>query len=108
MRNEALNVGTGAPQREAPTVASRYWLAKHAYLCVARGQVVVLDLKRDKYLSVASPEELAPWVAGWPVAPRSASAAIVDCDPADPVIPASLLKLAKTGILTADLASGHS
>ncbi len=109
MRNESQNAVTHAPHREAPAIASRYWLAKHTYLCVARGHVVLLDLQRDKYLSVASPEELAPWVAGWPVASRSASAAIAEGGgPADPVIPASLLKLAQTGILTADPVSGKT
>jgi Transglutaminase-like superfamily len=110
--NETLNGGAGPSHREAPATAGRYWLARHVYLCVAHGHVVMLDLKRDKYLAVASPEELAPWVTGWPVASRplgEASSATADRDrPADAAIPASLSRLARDGLLTPDPARGKT
>jgi Transglutaminase-like superfamily len=109
--NEALHSGIGASLCE-PAPTRRYWLEKHVYVCVARGHVVILDLKRDKYLAVASPEELAPWVAGWPVGPRpsaEASGATVDPDaPTDSVTPASLSRLIRDGLLTSDPASGKA
>lgn len=110
MQNETLSAETGARHREAAAVASRYWLAKHAYLCVARGQVVLLDLKRDKYLSVPSPGELASWVSGWPVAPHlpteTPSVAGNSGGPAHSVIPASLSRLVRDEVLTSDPALG--
>lgn len=113
VQNETLNTaGTAASHREAPATANRYWLQKHVHLCVAHGHVVMLDLKRDKYLAVASPEELAPWVNGWPVglgSPGKASLAAVDHDaPADSAIPASLSRLVRDGLLTSDPTYGKT
>ncbi len=112
MRNESQNAVTHAPHREAPAIASHYWLAKHGHLCVARGHVVLLDLKRDKYLTVASPEELAHWVVGWPVAadaPGGESGIPAGHDgAAHPSAPVSLSKLVRDGLLTSDPACGKS
>jgi hypothetical protein len=36
------------------------------YICVAGGQVVLLDLVRDQYIAVLPPHRLARWVRGWP------------------------------------------
>jgi Transglutaminase-like superfamily len=111
VRNETLNAETGASHCvAAPT--RRYWLEKHVHLCVAHRHVVILDLKRDKYLAVASPEDLAPWVSGWPVASgpsAQASSATVELDaPADSVMPASLSRLIRDGLLTSDPARGKA
>lgn len=90
-------------------MASRYWLAKHVHLCTVYDHVVMLDLRRDKYLTVASPEELAPWVVGWPIAanPGEASASPVrHAGPAEPPVPTSLSRLVRDGLLTSDPAGG--
>jgi hypothetical protein len=50
------------------SVASQYSLAPNVFACVHRGTTVLLDLKRDKYISV-DPEtgaRLQGLVAGWP------------------------------------------
>jgi len=105
--NEAPNAGTAVPQCEAPVIIDRYWLAKHAYLCAARGQVVDRDLKRNKFLSVTSLEDLDSSVEAWLVASRSAGAAGVDrAAPADLAISASPSKLANAGVFTARPAVG--
>jgi hypothetical protein len=44
-----------------------YLLSPHVHICVAGGQVVLLDLARDEYLAVVPPHRLAGWVKGWPV-----------------------------------------
>lgn len=69
----------------------------------------MLDLKRHKYLAVASPEELAPWVAGWPVAAnpaREASGGVGRQTSRVTAIPALLSKLVRRGLLTPDPACG--
>jgi hypothetical protein len=43
-----------------------YLLSPHVHICVAGGQVVLLDLARDEYLAVVPPHRLAGWVKGWP------------------------------------------
>jgi len=49
---------------------SQYLLASHVYLCVTDDHVVLLDLKRDKYLGVSRGQmkALATCVKGWPAA----------------------------------------
>ncbi|MDB6044026.1 MAG: hypothetical protein JWM63_2577 [Gammaproteobacteria bacterium] len=46
-----------------------YFLSPHVHVCIAGKQVILLDLKRDKYLAVVPAHRLARWVRGWPVAP---------------------------------------
>jgi transglutaminase superfamily protein len=58
---------------------------------------VMLDLKRDKYLAVTSPETLSAWVAGWPVAANHAPDGSAD-RPA--TAPALLSTLIRDGLLT--------
>ena len=44
-----------------------YWLAAHVFVCCINDQVVLLDLKRDKYLALGSTHaELQGMVVGWP------------------------------------------
>lgn len=112
MQDEALNAaGTSASHRGSPTAPGRYWLAKHVYLCVAQRNVVMLDLRRDKYLAVTSPEKLAPWVAGWPVPSDLSRPAsnVAGWDLAtDLAPPASLSNLVRDGLLTSDPARGKT
>lgn len=48
----------------------RYSLAPHVYLCVTDDHVVLLDLRRDKYMGVSREHmaAFAEWVRGWPTA----------------------------------------
>ncbi len=50
------------------TRARQYLLAEHVHLCVTDDYVVLLDLKRDKYLALsdAQARALAPLVSEWP------------------------------------------
>ncbi len=47
---------------------ARYYLAPHVYLCVTEDHVVLLDLRRDKYIGVgrAQMKVLSARVTGWP------------------------------------------
>lgn len=112
MQDEPLNsAGTSASHRGSVAAPDRYWLAKHVYVCVTHHHVVMLDLQRDKYLAVTSPEKLTPWVAGWPVPSglpgQASNAAGRDCV-ADLPIPASLSRLVRDGLLTSDPALGKT
>lgn len=48
---------------------SRFFLSKHAYMCMTQGCVVFLDVKKDKYSVLLHDEALriSDAVAGWPV-----------------------------------------
>jgi len=48
-------------------MSASYFLSPHVHLCVAGKQVVLLDLERDKYLSMARAHPIGRWVRGWPV-----------------------------------------
>jgi hypothetical protein len=47
---------------------SQYFLSRHAFVCVAQGHAVFLDLKKDKYTALAHSEARAldGAVLGWP------------------------------------------
>lgn len=47
-------------------MSGSYFLSPHVHVCVAGKQVVLLDLERDKYLSMASASPIGRWVRGWP------------------------------------------
>jgi len=47
-------------------MSASYFLSPHVHLCVAGKQVVLLDLERDKYLSMAHAHPIGRWVRGWP------------------------------------------
>jgi hypothetical protein len=82
-----------------------YFLSQHVHICVARGQVVLLDLAREEYFAVVPPHRLAGWVKGWPEVesertPRSAEKRVTR-DPGaaqDPV----LAKMLAEGMLVTD------
>lgn len=48
-------------------MSASYFLSPHVHVCVAGKQVVLLDLERDKYLSMACASPIGRWVRGWPV-----------------------------------------
>jgi hypothetical protein len=51
------------------SMSATYFLSPHVHVCVAGKQVVLLDLERDKYLSMACAHPIGRWVRGWPVLP---------------------------------------
>jgi Transglutaminase-like superfamily len=57
--------GTGGSCMATPP---RFWLAEHVRACRVGDQVILLDLRRNRYLGVASRAAEAPgsWVDGWP------------------------------------------
>lgn len=84
---------------------SRYWIAKHAYVCAVDQQVVVLDLRRNKYLTVPTADSvrLDEVVAGWPRTkdiPRRM--------PQSGLPEALLHKLASMHLITMDAACGNN
>ncbi len=79
---------------------SQYWLAQHVHLCVTDDHVVLLDLKRDKYLGVGPKQmqALAARVKGWPVLPAAA---------AEPAQAEGMIgKMIAAGMLVTDPATG--
>lgn len=79
-----------------------YFLAKHAFVCAIGPDVIVLDLKQDKYLAFQRTfwEPIVRNIGGWPVA-----------DAPDPHFQATpdedaLAQLIDSGLLTADSAHG--
>jgi hypothetical protein len=48
-------------------MSESYFLSPHVHVCVAGKHVVLLDLRRDKYIAVVPSHRLARWVKGWPV-----------------------------------------
>jgi hypothetical protein len=83
---------------------SAYFLSPHVHVCVAGRQVVLLDLERDKYLSLEYSHPVGRWVSGWPVP--------IDPAPAQPaVVPGErengvLAKMISQGLLVADPTKG--
>lgn len=49
------------------------WLAPHVHACALEGQVVLLDLQRNRYLAVPESTALSRTVWGWPACAGSAS-----------------------------------
>src|SRR5690242_12001457 len=82
-------------------MSASYFLSPHVHVCVAGKQVVLLDLERDKYLSLARAHPVGRWVRGWPVPSDSASADSPD-EPENSLI----AKMIAQGLLVADPAKG--
>jgi hypothetical protein len=89
--------------QESKELMSQYLLASHVYLCVTDDHVVLLDLKRDKYvgLGLAQMNALAGCVKGWPAKGTESSAEKREKEPQ-----AFLTRMLSTGMLTTDLAVG--
>lgn len=98
--------------------SAQYWLVKHAYVCETQNGLVVLDLKRDKYVGLGggTPEALAGIVHGWPVCGVSNCNAIPRTEAdrvAESMVEAGLLtrdpkagKIANTHVLARDAVMG--
>ena len=84
---------------------SQYLLAPHVYLCVTDDHVVLLDLKRDKYVGVgrAQMRSMQQSVKGWPELQGAAGKEAQEATaPADSL----LSKMLASGMLTTDVARG--
>ena len=89
-------------------MSGTYFLSPHVHVCVAGKQVVLLDLERDKYLSMASASPIGRWVRGWP-APLADSTAPEDdrTSPAESDAENRLLaKMIEQGLLVTDASIG--
>ena len=66
-------------------MSASYFLSPHVHVCLAGKQVVLLDLERDKYLSMASASPIGRWVRGWPAPPADSTVHAADstAPPAD-------------------------
>ncbi len=97
--------GRGFFELRNPGSMSQYLLAPHVHLCVTEDHAVLLDLKRDKYVGIASAQmrALQQCVKGWPAVPRSAESGSGEL----PARPDSLLsKMLASGMLTTDASRG--
>ena len=83
---------------------SQYLLASHVYFCVTGDHVVLLDLKRDKYVGVghAQMRMLAGCVKGWPSTEQEGSEAA----PGPPPGNSFVCNLLGSGMLTTDARHG--
>lgn len=82
-------------------MGASYFLSPHVHLCVAGKQVVLLDLERDKYLSLECAHPVGRWVRGWPVPVAADSVA-----PAGEPENGMLAKMISQGLLVADSTKG--
>jgi hypothetical protein len=82
-------------------MSASYFLSPHVHVCVAGKQVVLLDLERDKYLSVARAHPVGRWVRGWPV-PSDVPMAASGAEPESGL----LGKMISQGLLVTDPAKG--
>jgi hypothetical protein len=88
-------------------VSTPYYLAQHAHACVTNGQVVVLDIRRHKYIGIGrvSSALLASYVEGWP--PMDEDGA-VERKSADESARATVTKMERMGLITRDPAQAHT
>ena len=88
-RSEALEI----------LMSASYFLSPHVHVCVAGKQVVLLDLERDKYLSMAHAHPIGRWVRGWPIPPSDTA---VESDAENRL----LAKMIEQGLLVKDASRG--
>jgi hypothetical protein len=81
-------------------MSASYFLSPHVHLCVAGKQVVLLDLERDKYLSMARAHPIGRWVSGWPVDSIAPNEGASDVE--NPL----LAKMIAQGLLVKDASAG--
>jgi Transglutaminase-like superfamily len=79
-------------------MSASYFLSPHVHVCVAGKQVVLLDLERDKYLSMAHTHPIGRWVRGWPVPPPDSTATDAENG--------LLAKMIAQGLLVKDASTG--
>lgn len=89
-------------------MGASYFLSPHVHVCVAGKQVVLLDLERDKYLSMATASPIGRWVRGWPAPPGDC--AVPQEDPTSPSESDAenrlLAKMIEQGLLVKDASLG--
>ncbi len=83
-------------------MSASYFLSPHVHVCVAGKQVVLLDLERDKYLSLAHAHPVGRWVRGWPVPSEPSAGDSTATEPQNAV----LAKMISQGLLVEDPAKG--
>jgi hypothetical protein len=88
-----------------------YFLAPHVYPCVTDDHVVLLDLRRSKYIGVSRDQmhTVAATVKGWPLAPPAAAAVPAEASgvrSSNARADAVFAKLLAAGMLTSDPAVG--
>ena len=93
-----------------------YFLAPHVYPCVTDDHVVLLDLRRSKYIGVSRDQmqTVAAKVNGWPLAPPAAASAPAPASasggdseqPSTARADAVFAKMLAAGMLTTDSAVG--
>lgn len=88
-------------------MSTSYYLAQHAHACVTNGQVVVLDIRRHKYIGLGrvSSALLAPYVEGWP--PMDGDGA-VERKSSDESARTTVTKMERMGLITRDPAQAHT
>lgn len=86
-------------------MSASYFLSPHVHVCVAGRHVVLLDLERDKYLSLAHAHPIGRWVRGWP-APVSGAPAAGEGPSAGGAANGLLAKMISQGLLVTDPALG--
>ncbi len=84
-------------------MSATYFLSPHVHVAVAGKQVVLLDLERDKYLSLAHEHPVGRWVQGWPVRCSSVSVGeTISSEPPNGV----LAQMISRGLVVEDPAKG--
>lgn len=93
-------------------MAATFWLPAHVHACLSGTHVVLLDLRRDRYLAIDAAEScsLALVVAGWPTlgSARAVENECVDSGEARALASLVASELAQEGLLTADPLLGRS
>ena len=95
---------TSVDDGEAP-----YLLAPHVHLCVCGRHVVLMDLRRDRYVAAQPAHLLAGWVRGWPggEAPPQSASGSGRAGPHGSRAPALLSKLLAQGMLVQGAGAGR-
>lgn len=86
----------------------QYFLTKHAFACLCGDHVVLLDLKRDRYLAIdaARARDLHDIVAGWPAVPATSDSNSATAEPVSQTSAKLTATLIERGLLTPDRSLG--
>lgn len=91
-------------------MSASYALSPHVHACLSGKQVVLLDLERDKYLSLAYEHPVGRWVRGWP-ARSSDSGSLFEAGSSEQVEDAAnglLAKMLSQGLIVEGPAKGKA
>lgn len=110
MSYTALELWAAARCRSGGDPMTSYFLSKHVYFCVRGSDVVFLDLKADKYFSIAATKgrSIAPALAGNSPGQelRLGAGTLQAVSPVQSMSDTALAALLKRGLLTTDSESG--